>query len=143
MPQYKAVTSVRCGKTFPPGQLIPDGILSDRDTEVLLKLGSIKEYDSGTPPTSHDAMDASLRVNPLGQASPPVSSSQSGVLNTPEAILDYVNSADEAKFLAIKGIGKTTAKAMVSHGAFASIKELAKLVPNVNWDSIQVTDNKV
>jgi DNA uptake protein ComE-like DNA-binding protein len=130
--QIVAVMTVRCGKTYSPGQSIPDGVLSDRDIKVLLELGSIKVLDEKS---SEALEDTPAEVSPAGSSD----DGERSPTTEPVNILDYVNAADEAGLAKIKGVGKTTAKAMASHGAFASIKELKELVPAVDWDSIEIT----
>lgn len=122
--EYKAVTSVRCGnKTYSPGQSIPDGVLSDRDVQALLELGSIK----GEIALEAEATSIPDRPPDEDKGTPP-----------PTNILEYVNSVSEAGLERIKGVGKATAKAMKTHGTFTSLKELKELVPGVDWDAVQI-----
>lgn len=138
MSEYKAVTSLRCGKTYKPGEIIRNGVLSLSEIENLVKLGSIELVTVEVPIATVATPTKQTPPTNLTIPPPPNVSSFVGIIADKVMVLEYVNGADQAGLERIKGVGSTTAKAMASHGKFASIAELNELVGNINWDSIEI-----
>lgn len=136
MPDYEVLTLVSCGDSFQPGDTIPDGILLETDAKALLELGCIKLAAKEVKASLAAKKTQSKKTSKVASEE---KLSNSGSADDPKNILDYVNHADQEGLEAIKGIGTATAKAMLNHGEFRTMEELAKLVPNVNWQSVEVS----
>ena len=130
------------GKLYQIGDIIPDRELSDRDQIRLLELGVIEapETSEGGEPVSQGVIE-DIDVQPSYKIEPK-NRIGTGVITDPTAILSFINSSDAENLAKIKGVGTTTAKAMVDrkskNGNFKSIAELTQLIPGVKWTRIEI-----
>ena len=137
---YKILSPLRNnGKFYGIGDRIAESELSQGDRDLLINQ-KILESEEIFEDTTSNPQPAPVSPNDKDWTT------FTGVLSKDMDIVEYVNSVDVKGLERIKGVGASTAKAMVNHkttsGDFTSVSQLSQLVPSIKWEQIEVTGSK-